>query len=216
MDTHMPRWEPLVGVLFGVLFLAGGLLTNAVPYSAAASETARVFEDNAGRMAAGGTLVMLSAAPLLWFVGCLRSRLRTDGDDGRLAGIVVTAGGACAAVVLVSAASLVGTVSRTSFAESIEPAGAAAAWDLYGTLLGAALPVVMAVLIGATVVSARRSGWFAPAAVWLSGVLVVGLLVLPVAWMFAGAALLWVAAVSISMTRRPRTVGTATTRPRTA
>lgn len=203
MHTPKHRWEPLAGVLFGALLVTGGLLASrGLPYGAAASEVAGFFYESSTRVLVGGALVMLSAAPLLWFVACLRRRLEADGDDGHLAAVVGTAGGAGAAVVLVGAASLTGTVSRTDFAESVAPAGAAAAWDLFGTLLGTALPVAMAVLVAATAVAARRSGWFAPWAAGLSWALVVGLLALPVAWMFAGGAVLWVAAVSIAMALR--------------
>lgn len=218
MHTHTKRWEPLAGILFGTLLMTGGLLASTgLPYGASASEVASFFEASAARIVGGGALVMLSAAPLLWFVACLRRRLEADGDDGPLAGIVATAGGACAAVVLVAAASLLGTASRIGFPGRIEPAIAAVSWDLFGNLLGTALAVAMAVLVAATVIAARRSGWFAPPAAWLSWLLVAGLLAFPVSWMFAAAALLWVAAVSVSMTaRRPPQVGVATTRTRTA
>lgn len=203
MQTLKHRWESLAGILFGALLVTGGLLASrGLPYGAAASEVARFFDASRSRIIVGGALVMLSAAPLLWFVACLRRRLEADGDDGHLVAVVGTAGGAGAAVVLVGAASLTGTVSRTDFAESVAPAGAAAAWDLFGTLLGTALPVAMAVLVAATAVAARRSGWFAPWAAWLSWALAAGLLALPVAWMFASVAVLWVAAVAVAMTLR--------------
>lgn len=218
MDTHTKRWEPLTGILFGTLLMAGGLLASTgLPYGASAGEVASFFEDAAARVSAGGALVMLSAAPLLWFVACLRRRLEADGDGGPLPGIVATAGGACAAVVLVAAASLLGTASRIGFPGRIEPAIAAVSWDLFGNLLGTALAVAMAVLVTATVIAARRSGWFAPPAAWLSWLLVAGLLALPVSWMFAAAALLWVAAVGISMTaRHPSRAGVAATPTHTA
>lgn len=218
MDTRTKQWQSLAGVLFGVLLVAGGTLASTgLPYGAPASEVANFIEGSVTRITLGGALVMLSAAPLLWFVSCLRRRLEGDGDDGQLAGIVSAAGVACAAVVLVAAASLLGTASRANFSQAIDPAGAAASWDLFGNLLGAALPVAMAVLVAATIVAARRSGWFARWAAWVSWVLAAGLLVLPIAWIFAGGAVLWVAAVSVSMAAfRPPQVGVPAARPRTA
>lgn len=199
-----------------VLLVTGGLMTsmgaeNELP----ASQLASFFENSGTRIRIGSALLLLSAALLLWFVACLRRRLEADGDDGRLAAMVSTGGGAVAAVVLVAAVSMAGAVDRTARPGSIEPAEAAGAWDLYSGLLGTALPVGMAVLVGATVVAARRSGWFDPVATSLSWVLVAGLLVLPIAWMFAAGGVLWIAAVSIAMTGRSTATGLTTTRPQT-
>lgn len=217
MTTRMQRWEPLTGVVFGVLLVTGGLMTSrGAEDELSASQLARFFETSGVRIRVGSALLLLSAALLLWFVACLRRRLEADGDGGHLATVVSTGGGTAAALVLVAATSMAGAVDRTDRPGSIDPAGAAGAWDLYSGLLGVALPVVLAVLVAATVVAARRSGWFDPVAIWLSWVLVAGLLALPIAWMFAAGAVLWIAAVSIAMTRRSTATGPATTRPRTA
>lgn len=203
MNTSMYRWEPLAGVLFGALLVTGGLMTSrGAEDELSASQLARFFETSGTRIRIGSALLLLSAALLLWFVACLRHRLEADGDRGHLATVVSTGGGTAAALILVSGTTMAGAVDRTDRAGSIDPAGAAGAWDLYSGLLGVALPVVMSVLVAATVVAARRSGWFDAVATWLSWVLVAGLLVLPIAWMFAAGAVLWVVAVSIGMARR--------------
>lgn len=208
MDTTMHRWEPLTGVLFGVLLVTGGLMTSrGAEDELSATQLVTVFEHSATRILVGAGLLLLSAAVLLWFVACLRTRLMRDGDDGHLAAMVSTAGGAATAMALVSATVKAGAVDRTARPGSIGPEQAAGAWDLYRDLLGTALPVMMAVLVAATAVAARRSGWFDPGAILLSWVLVAGLLVLPIAWMFAAGGVLWIAAVSIAMTRRSTVAG---------
>lgn len=200
VSTRTNRWEPLTGIIFATLLVTGGLMTSrGAEDELSATQLVTFFEHSATRILVGAGLLLLSAAVLLWFVACLRTRLMRDGDDGHLAAMVSTAGGAAAAVVLVSATVMAGAVDRTARPGSIGPEQAAGAWDLYSDLLGTALPVLMAVLVGATVVAARRSGWFAPEAAWISWALVVGLLILPVAWMFAFGAVLWITAVSISM-----------------
>lgn len=204
MDTTTRRWEPLAGVLFGVLLVTGGLLYSSVlPNPAPVSDVARHFQDASTRISIGGATVLLGAVPLLWFVACLRRRLLDDGDDGHLAALALVGGAVSATMMLTAGAILLGAADRTDYPESLPPAWATAAWDLSAGLLGTALPAAMAVMLGAAGVAARRSGWFAPSTGALTWVLVMGLLIPPLAWMFAIGAVLWVAAVSIAMALQP-------------
>jgi hypothetical protein len=103
MDNN--RWErlaPLTGILAVALWIVGALMLFSDEPGSGASpeEIAAYFEDDAGKILAGGFLFMLGVAAFLWFVGTLRAALaRAEGDVGRIAGIAAAGGVATASML---------------------------------------------------------------------------------------------------------------------
>ncbi len=200
---------PLTGVGFVGLVLAAAVLVDNYDYLPPAAELQAFFTDNATRLQIAGYLGVVSAALLAWFAGSIRTDLRpAEGGLGRLSAVAFGGGVASAALVAI-AFSVMAVGAGRGAAGGIGPDAAVVMFDFYGSILGLALPVTLAVLIGAAAVVAFRTkvwpGWLA----WASAVLAIGSLS-PISYIFIGVDLLWIAVVSVLLyTRGLRSVAPA-------
>ncbi len=203
-QSRTERLAPLSGVVFVVLFLAGALLVNNYDYLPPGSEVQRFFTDNATRLQVAGYVGLVSAAFLIWFAGSVRHSLRpSEGGTGRLSAVAFGGGVAAGALVALAFSVLLVAASRGGSDAGISVDGAAVFYDLYGTAGGSALPVAMAVLIGATAVVVFRTKVWPSWLAWTGAVLALGSLS-PIAYIFIGVDLLWILVVSILLYARGR------------
>lgn len=194
------RWErmaPLTGIAFVVLLLAGVLLINNYDYLPAGDEIKSFYEDDSTRIAVGAFLAVLSVPFFLWFLGSVRSHTSAaEGATGRLSAVAFGGGVAAAAAMLVAHGATFAAAQRGGADGGIAEATATALFDLSGVLIGNAVPMAFAVLIGATAVISFRTGAFARWLTWAGAVLAVGLLT-PVNYIFIAFAVLWVLVVAV-------------------
>lgn len=203
-QSRTEQLAPLTGVAFFVLLLAGALLINNYEYLPPASELQGFFTDNATRLQVAGYLGVASAAFLIWFAGSVRHSLRPhEGGTGRLSAVAFGGGVASGALVALAFSVLFVGAARGGDEGGITADAAAVFYDLYGTVVGSALPVAMAVLIGATAVVAFRTRAWPAWLAWAGAVLALGSLS-PISYIFIGIDLLWVLVVSILLYTRGR------------
>jgi hypothetical protein len=203
-QSRTEQLAPLTGVGFVLLFLAGALLVNKYEYLPPASELQEFFSDNATRLQIAAYIGVVSAAFLIWFAGSVRHSLRPyEGDTGRLSAVAFGGGATSGALVALAFSVLFVGAARGGNEGGISVDAAVVFYDLYGTVVGSALPVAMAVLIGATAVVVFRTRAWPAWLAWVSAVLALGS-VSPIAYIFIGIDLLWVLVVSILLYARGR------------
>jgi len=175
------RLAPLSGVVFLVLGLLGALVlypSDAPDFVDEPEAIASFYTDKGTDLLPSGLCYLLGGVFLIWFVGTLRSHLSlAEGGTGRLASIAFGGGIAATALLWASAATEVVAALRVEENGSIDPAAATVYSDLSSILFGAAAPMGMAVLLGASALAAFRFGALPK---WLGGlaaVIAVGCLI---------------------------------------
>jgi hypothetical protein len=194
----LERMAPLSGVAFSVLVLVGIGLTSDLGFLDPPQELAKVYVEDSGRVLAGMQVLALAAFLLVWFVGTLRARIhRAEGGVGRLASTAFGGGVAAAALLLAGAVAQGAAALRAEDAGAIDPNAAATLTDLGNVLMGAAAPVALAVVTAATALAALRTPILPTWLAWISVVLSVGLIILPINFMVVVLFLVWAVAVGI-------------------
>ena len=201
------RFAPLSGIAFVVLTIVGIVIAwsdSPEEFPGKVPDIVAYFTEHSGKIVTGAWIGLLGAFFLFWFAGSLRARLRTsEGAEGRLSSVAFGGGVAAATILTVMNAAYAIAALRVEEYDEIAPDTATALYDLANGLLGAALPVALAVLVGATGVLALRTGVLPRWLGILSLLIMVGLLILPIAWILNLVALIWVLIVSVLLFLRP-------------
>jgi hypothetical protein len=218
--SRRDRLAPLTGVVFVVLLVTSivvGSSGSPEDFPGKVDEIVEYYEDHHGSVLISGTIGTIAAFFFLLFAGTLRARLAAaEGGDLRLASTAFAGAIAVATVGLAIDAVNLAAGLRAEEDDKIAPAEATALFDLQGALVGAALPVALAVMIAATGALALRAvllpRWFG----FVSLVLAIGLLIIVIAFFILPLALLWVVVVSVLLIRAPAAAEPAATTPTTA
>ena len=215
-DERGRRLDAATGVVFAVLTVVAVALPGTPPKADASSETlVKFFGGHRGDVLAGDFLLGLAAFFFLWFLGSVRSYLRAgEGGAGRVSSAAFAGGAVGIALLLAGAGVLNGTAFKV--ASSGDTNLIRALFDLSNGLFTLSA-FGFAVFFAAASCSAARSGALPPWAFW-SGSVVSALQVVSGIALFARsgffaignafgfiallAGLLWVATVSVVMTRR--------------
>jgi hypothetical protein len=204
-SSKLERLAPLTGVVFVVLFVVGAVLSLKSGFLPPGDEIKSFYEDSSTNVRVGGYLMQLSAVFLLWFVGSLRVKLRSaEAKPGRLSAVAFGGGVAVAAVIMVSQAATIAGAARGSTDEGVAVETAVALFDFTGVMMGSALPLAWAVVLGATAIVSFRTNVFARWLSWATAVVAVGLLIPEVNFLLVGLALPWALVVSIVLYRSNR------------
>ena len=172
-------------------------MVNNYDYLPPPEEIRAFYEDAPTRIQLGAYVIALSAFFLMWFVGSLRSALRSaEGGTGRLSAVTFGGGIAAGTVLIVGSAAMIAAGQRAGAESGIGLETATALNDLQGVLMGIGLPIALAVTVGASAVVSFRTGVFPTWLSWVGAILAVGLLS-PLGYIFGAIAILWVAVVSI-------------------
>jgi hypothetical protein len=201
----MERWErpaALAGVVAVVLWVVGTFVSGENPDEA--TEVLRRFQDEEGRVLAGGFIFQLGALFFLVFVGALRLRLfAAEGATGLLTAIAFGAGLAVGIFLLALPG---GEMSAAINNDDLDQSSALALSNV-GDLFFIGAELSAALLLVSTGLLILRYGpmprWFA----WVSFALALLLLIPPIGW----AALLfgvplWTLAASVLLWMRPARV----------
>jgi hypothetical protein len=195
-NSRLSQWAPLTGVVAAVLIVLGGIMTGMGDYLPPANEVVASLVNNSNAPF-GVYLGELSAFFLFWFAGSLRSALHEqENEAGQISTVAFGGGVAAGVVLLVVFASASAALGRAGALGGISTEGAVTLHELRSALLGEALPVSLAIMVGAAALAAFYTKAFPAWFGWLSGV--VALICLsPIGFAGQIAALVWIAAVSI-------------------
>ena len=215
-DAKGRRFDAATGIVATVLITVGFFLPGAPPTADdSVVKVTNFFVDNRDAILAGNALIALGTAFFLWWLGSLRSYLRSgEGGEGRLSAAAFGGGILGLTLTLVGAALFSGTVFKV--AEIGNPVLNRALFDIGGDFFAIA-GAGFAVLLGAAACSAARSGSLPPWAYWLGSIAAVAQLV-SVSAIFASSgffaaggamgfiafisAIIWIVAVSVLMIQR--------------
>ena len=203
--TRTERIAPLSGAAFFVLVVGAGLLVNNYTDLAPGEELQAFFTEGATRIRVAGYLGVLSAVFLIWFAGSVRHSLRpAEGGTGRLSAVAFGGGAIGGGLVAVAFSILAAEAARSGRYGGIGLDAATLTYDLYGSVLGVALPLTLAALIGAAAVVAFRTRTWPTWLAWTSAIVAVGS-ISPVSYIFIGFDVLWILIVSIWLFTKERT-----------
>ena len=216
-DARGRRWDAATGIGFVVLGIIGFGLPGAPPTASDSNgEVVEFFTDKRDEILASDATVFVALVLFLWFLGSLRSYLRSaEGGEGRLSAAAF--GGGVAGVALL-AAGLCALNAGAFKADDLQqdPNLLRLMFDLSNALFGMS-GVGFAVLFGAASCSAARSGALPAWLYWLGSVTAVvqmlGLATLfadggaleaggPLAFLGPILSFVWVAAASVVIMRR--------------
>jgi hypothetical protein len=199
------RISPLSGVGFAALAFVGVGFWRDLGFLDPPEDLAATYVDDSGAVLAGCQVFVLAAFLLVWFGSSLRSAVRaTDRGEERLANAAFGGAVAAAALMLAAAAAHAAGALRADDAGAIDPQVAGSLSDLATLLYAAAAPVALGVTAAATAVASLRARELLPTwLAWLTALLAVGLLVLPINFIVVLAFLVWAAVVGILLYLSP-------------
>jgi hypothetical protein len=189
------RYAPLSGLLAVALLVASIIVTgfDSVDSNDSTLTVVEFWRDNDSQQVAGAFLGALSLVPFLWFLGSLRSALRTaEGGTGRLSAIAYAGG------IVLAATAAVDASIQFAVAESVGdvPPGVTQTLSVLYNDFFLGFPVgVATLLLAASLVILRTK----VVPVWLGWVaFVLGIVALTPAGFFAFLVVLaWIAVMSV-------------------
>lgn len=193
--TSWERYAPLSGVLAVVLWVIGIIVYQTAVDMKNPATLLDSYRNEEGSILLGGFLWLLGTFFFFWFLGSLRARLATtEGGILRLTSVAF-AGGAAAGVF---GFALPGPDMAAAIADSADlSAPAAEAIRVIGDVFFIGAEMSAAVLLAATGLHALRNGSLPRWLAWVSLLIALVLIVLPIGWaglLFAFP--LWVLVVS--------------------
>lgn len=201
-NSRLNQMAPLTGVVATVLIVLAETLVSTGGYLPPADKIVAALNGSGSRASVGTYLGALSAFFLIWFAGSLRSALHErEGGAGRLSEVAFGGGVAAGLTLAIAFAVASAAIGRAGSPGSISPEGAVTLHDLRSALLGEALPLSLAVLVGASAAASIRTAVFPIWFGWV-GVLAALASLSPVGYLGQIAALVWVATVSIWLSAR--------------
>ena len=212
---HGASWEryaPLAGVLAVVLWLIGIIVLETAVEMKTPATLLDSYRNEEGSILLGGFLWVLGTFFFFWFLGSLRARLAAaEGGVQRLTAIAF--GGGVAAAVFGFA--MPGPDMAASIADDADLSGPAAeAIRIIDDVFFLGAEMSAAVLLAASGLHALRTGSLPRWLAWVSLVVALALIILPIGWaalLFAFP--LWVLVVSYLLLERTAAGASATTTP---
>src|SRR5215210_1584872 len=189
------RYAPLTGVLAVVLWVIGTIVYQTAVDAKNPATLLDSYRTEEGSILLGGFLWLLGTFCFFWFLGSLRARLAaTEGGVLRLTSLAF-GGGAAAAVF---GFALPGPDMAAAIADGADlSAPAAEALRIMSDVFFLGIEMSAAVLLAATGIHALRTASLPRWLAWVSLVIALALIILPIGWAAVLFALpLWVLVVS--------------------
>jgi hypothetical protein len=211
-STRRERLWPaaLTGAGWAAAWMAGTITAFAGgegfdPYGASPESIVSYVREYESQLVVGLMLMSLSAFFMLWFTGCMRTRIRSLGGDSaeHLSGLVLIGGGTLATIQLAIAGAL-GAASYTADIEAFE-ATAALMLLAWGGLLGV-VRIGLAVWFAAVAIASIRHRALPRWLGWPAAVLAVAFFLMPDASIAVIVSFLWMLVASVTLTLLGRTV----------
>lgn len=201
-SSSLDRYAPLAGVLFAVLMAAAiAVWGDSVEPGQAAGIRSDALVDDPQKGLMGAQLLGLAGFALAWFGASLRQAL--VGAHERLAALSY-GGTLTAAALLLAGAAVHGSLAlRADELGALDPEVTGAVGDVGSLLIGAVAPIAMGMVALATALAALRTGALLPRwAAWVTLVLGLGLLAMPINYAVMIGFVVWAAVVGIMLTAR--------------
>jgi hypothetical protein len=201
MDATLRRLAPLTGIGFVVLFVIGTIvsMSDSPDFADTEAAMAEFYLDNDSSILAGTLIIGVSVPFYIWFLGNLRSAIaRAEGGSTRLASTAFGSGVASLALLVAGALITAMGALRVDEQGEISPAAAAVYYDI-GQVIGfTGVALAFAGLLAATAIASLRYKAILPAwLAYLSIVLAIIDLILPINWIGTMVGLLWILVVSV-------------------
>jgi hypothetical protein len=206
---RLSQLAPLTGIVSVALLIVGLTTIGMNDYLPSVDRVVAFLNDKAAQMGTWVYLGLLSAFLMVWFAGSVSSASDSgEGDAGRLARIAFGGGLAAGIVLALTFAMTSAAADRASSAGGISPEGATTLYDLRSSLVGAALPISLALFAGAAGAAILRNKVFPAWLGWL-GVLAALAALSPVGYLGQVGPMLWIAIASIWLSVRGLSAGAA-------
>jgi len=205
----LSRWAPLSGILFVVAYVVGIIFVKTLDSNDSPATIAAYYahsKSNRVETIIAAYMLVVARLLFLWFLSCLRSRLRAaEGDPGTLSTLMFGLGIVFVGLISVGALGLAAVPGSISFGENgnIFDAGTVQAaqslgWGaiLIGGMLSAAATILTASIL--TLRTGALPKWSAWVGILAAIALLFGLIFLPQV-----ALLIWALCVSGTMLARP-------------
>jgi hypothetical protein len=201
------RLAPLDGIAAVVFWVAGVIVlqgpADQPETDASPARALEFFEGHSGAILLGTFLFMIGTLFFLWFLGLVRAQLGpAEGGTRRVSSIAFAAGVATAiALLLMPAVHATGAINK----DNLSP-GAAQVYLGLGFTFFYAAELATAVFLLATGLTSLSTGAFPKWLAWISLVLALWLLIVPIGWtaLLYGFPL-WLIVVSVLLWTRSRT-----------
>jgi len=181
----LERFAPLAGVLAVAFWIAAVIsdgMSNPPDDKAPATEFAAYLHDHDVRIYVSATMFGVGVAAFIWFVGTLAARLRAAEDDSRLSSISLASGVATVVLLLcASVPNVAGAMAGSNLGRELSPEAAETLWVLGGGFFVAAEFVAVA-FMASTALSILRSGVFPRWVGWVTTLMAVVLIIVPIGW----------------------------------
>jgi hypothetical protein len=204
-ETAAPPWRwdryaPLTGIAAVVFWIVGVIVEGQRPDTDRPQELVTWFQDDPGRIMAGGFIFVLGCLLFIWFIGSLASTFRAvEGLPGRLSSLVFGGG------IMVGLALLTngGATVQAAFEEDNLTPSTAQSLSFVGDMFFGVAELVGIVLMIATALAILRTRTLPTWLAWLSLLLALVLIIIPIGW--AGVVWgypLWTLITSVLLYRR--------------
>jgi hypothetical protein len=173
------RYAPLTGIAAVVFWIVGVIVEGQRPDTDEPQELVAWFQDDPGRIMAGGFIFVLGCLLFIWFIGSLASAFRAvEGLPGRLSSLVFGGG------IMVGLALVIngGATVQAAFEEDNLTPSTAQSLSFAGDMFFGVAEVVGIVLMIATALAILRTRTFPTWLAWLSLLLALVLVIIPIGW----------------------------------
>jgi hypothetical protein len=205
METAAAQWRwdryaPLTGIAAVVFWIVGVILEGEPPDSDSPQEIVNWFQEDSGRIMAGGFIFVLGCLLFIWFIGSLASAFRAaEGPPARLSSLVFGGGVLVGFALLINGATLV----QGAFEEDDLTGPTAQSLTFMGDMFFGAAEMVGIVLMIGTALAILRTRAFPVWLAWFSLLLALVLVIIPIGWAGVVWGLpLWTLIASVLLYRR--------------
>jgi hypothetical protein len=207
-----PRFRPwpaaLSGIAWVVLFIAVRALAELDPlYEASPAEIGAYFAENTDKVFWSTQLLGLAALSLLWFAGCLRTRIRSaEPGHGHLSSLTMAGATVYAATLLGIAGALMAAARTPNLGQGEADQAVTALFLLGWAGLTGFLRISLAVWLAALAIASIRHHALPAWLGWPAALLAVALGVMPDATIAILITFLWAIAAAVTLTVLGRSV----------
>lgn len=185
MRSRLERLAPLTGIGFVVLYVVGMVmvLPDSPDFMDTPAANLKYYVQHKSDIIAGGLVLLLATALLLWFLGSVRHMLgAAEGGEHRVSAIAFGAGTVGVALFLGGVVAMLLPALRLDEADKLDSLTATVFTDLSNGLMGIAAALAFGVSLVAVAVVGVRHGAVPKVWAWLTALIGVVMIVPMISW----------------------------------